>query len=373
MLRFAAVSAITLCLASPALAQDAIESEQEVFTVETIAEGLAFPWSLAFLPGGDMLVSERDGALRVITADGLREAPVSGLPEDLVVERQGGLLDIAVAPDFADTREVYFSYSEGTAEANRTVLARGRLNDDLTALEGVEDLFRVNFEKERGFHFGGRILFNDDGTVFLTLGDGGGHRDEAQNPANHLGALVRVNRDGSIPEDNPEIEGAAPGVYSYGHRNMQGIGRHPETGSVITHEHGARGGDELNVIRPGANYGWPLITYGINYDGTVISEDRDRDGLEQPIWYWNPSIAPAGLAFYDGDAFENWRGDLFVASLAGMTLQRLEMDGDRVISVEDLLTDRDQRFRDVRVGPDGAVYVLVDDLEGDVLRLVPAD
>lgn len=367
---FAASAALSAT--APVLAQDVIESEQENFTVETVAQGLAFPWSLAFLPSGEMLVSERDGALRVITADGLRAAPVTGLPDDLVVERQGGLLDIATAPDFADSRLVYFTYSEGTAEANRTVLARGQLNDDLTALSDVEDLFRVNFEKERGFHFGGRILFNDDGTLFVTLGDGGGHRDEAQNPANHLGTVVRLNLDGSIPDDNPVIEGAAPGVYSYGHRNMQGIGRHPETGSVISHEHGARGGDEVNVLRPGANYGWPLITYGINYDGTTISQDREAEGLEQPIWYWNPSIAPAGLAFYDGEAFANWRGDLFVSALAGMTLQRLEMDGDRVISTEDLLTDRDQRFRDVRVGPDGAIYVLVDDPEGDVLRLSPA-
>ncbi|MEQ8404640.1 MAG: PQQ-dependent sugar dehydrogenase [Oceanicaulis sp.] len=371
MFRITAIAGLSAALAAPALAQDAIESEQESFTIETVAEGLAFPWSLAFLPSGEMLVSERDGALRVITDDGLRAAPVSGLPEDLVAERQGGLMDVAVAPDFAETRHVYFTYSEGTREANRTVLARGRINEDLTALSGVEDLFRANFDKERGFHFGGRILFNDDGTVFVTLGDGGRYQDEAQNPDNHLGTLVRVNRDGSIPADNPLIEGAAPGVFSYGHRNIQGIGRHPETGSVITHEHGARGGDELNVIVPGANYGWPEITYGINYDGTIISEERDRDGMSQPIWYWNPSIAPAGLAFYDGEAFANWRGDLFVAALSGMTLQRLEMNGDRVISVEDLLTDREERYRDVRVGPDGAVYVLVDDLEGEVLRLVP--
>ena len=375
MLRSAATLAAfcsAAAFAAPATAQEVIESEQESFTVETVAQGLAFPWSLAFLPSGEMLVSERDGALRVITGEGLREAAVSGLPEDLVVERQGGLLDLAPAPDFADSRLLYFTYSEGSPEANRIVLAHGRLNEALTALDDVEDLFKVNFEKERGFHFGGRILFNDDGTLFVTLGDGGNYQDEAQNPENHLGTVVRLNLDGSVPADNPEIEGAAPGVYSYGHRNVQGIGRHPETGSVIAHEHGARGGDEVNVLRPGANYGWPVITYGINYNGTTITEDREADGMEQPIWYWNPSIAPAGLAFYDGEAFANWSGDLFVAALAGMTLQRLEMDGDRVISTEDLLTERDQRFRDVRVGPDGEIYVLVDDLEGDVLRLSPA-
>jgi glucose/arabinose dehydrogenase len=373
MFRTIAIAGLSTALTAPALAQDVTESEQENFTIEILAEGLAFPWSIAFLPSGDMLVSEREGALRVLTAEGLREAPVSGLPDDLVAERQGGLMDVVLAPDFADTREVYFSYSEGTPQENRTVLARGRINADLTALTGVEDLFKVDFVKRRGFHFGGRILFNPDGTLFLTLGDGGLHQDESQNPGNHLGTVVRLNRDGSIPEDNPVIEGAAPGVFSYGHRNVQGVGRHPVTGTVMTHEHGARGGDELNVLQAGANYGWPAITYGINYDGTIISEDREADGMEQPIWYWNPSIAPAGLAFYDGEAFENWYGDLFVAALAGASIQRLEMNGDRVISTEDLLTERQERYRDVRVGPDGALYALVDDIEGAVLRLSHAE
>ena len=365
----AAALALTAAIPLGAGAQEVIDTEQESFLVETLATGLAFPWSIAFLPGGDMLVTERDGALRVITADGLRPEPVAGIPEDLVAERQGGLMEIAAAPDFADTRHVYFTYSEGTAEANRTVLARARLNEDLSALEDVEDIFKVNFEKRRGFHFGGRILFNPDGTLFLTLGDGGLHQDEAQSPATHLGAVVRLNPDGSIPADNPDIEGAAPGVFSYGHRNVQGIARHPETGSVFAHEHGARGGDELNVLEAGANYGWPTISYGINYNGTLITRDREADGMMQPVWYWNPSIAPAGLAFYTDGPFSAWQGDLFVAALAGMTLQRLELDGDRVIGVENLLTEREQRFRDVRMGPDGAVYVLVDDLEGEVLRL----
>lgn len=368
----AAATALSAVLTSPGFAQDVIESEQASFTVESIAQGLAHPWSLAFLPSGEMLVSEREGGLRVVTAEGLREAPVTGLPDDVLVERQGGLLDIALAPDFAESRLVYFTYAQGSVDANGTALARGRLNADLTALTDLETLFRVNFDKQRGIHFGGRILFNDDGTLFLTLGDGGRYQDEAQDPANHLGTVVRLNLDGSIPEDNPVIEGAAPGVYSFGHRNVQGIGRHPVTGTVIAHEHGPRGGDEVNVLQPGANYGWPVITYGINYNGSVITEDRQADGMEQPIWYWRPSIAPAGLAFHDGAGFEHWRGDLFVAALAGMTLQRLEMDGDRVISTEDLLTDREQRFRDVRVGPDGAVYVLVDDYEGEILKLSPA-
>ncbi|XBQ16484.1 MAG: PQQ-dependent sugar dehydrogenase [Oceanicaulis sp.] len=373
MLRLAAAttlaSGLALSFAAPGFAQDVIDSQQESFTVTTVAQGLGFPWSLAFLPTGEMLVTERDGALRVIDQEGLRAAPVSGLPEDLVVERQGGMMEIAVAPDFDQTREVYFTYSEGTADANRTVLARARLSEDLSALENVEDLFKVNFEKRRGFHFGGRILFNPDDTLFVTLGDGGMHQDEAQNPANHLGTVVRINRDGSIPADNPTIEGAAPGVYSYGHRNVQGIDRNPETGSVFTHEHGARGGDELNVLQPGANYGWPAVTYGINYNGSVVSLQQENPAFTEPVWYWNPSIAPAGMAFHDGTQFPNWEGDLFVSALAGMALQRLEMDGDRVIGVEPLLTEREERYRDVRVGPDGAIYVLVDDIEGAVLKL----
>ena len=372
MIRLAALSTAALAAVSTALAQDAdvVGSEQESFIVEELAQGVAYAWSIAFLPSGEMLVTEREGALRVIEADGsLRAAPVAGLPDDLVYTRQGGLLEVALSPDFADTRQVYFSYSEGTEEANRAVLARGRLAEDVSALSDVEDLFKVNFEKRAGFHYGGRILFNDDGTLFLTLGDGGRYQDEAQNPENHLGAVVRLNRDGSIPADNPEIDGGAPGVFTYGHRNVQGIGRNPDTGSVWTHEHGPRGGDEINILEAGTNYGWPVISYGINYSGTLFTDQREAPGMAQPIFYWNPSIAPSGMAFYDGDMFAAWQGDLFISALAGTTLQRLELDGDRVISVEDLLTEREQRFRHVRVGPDGALYVLVDDPDGVVLRL----
>ena len=374
MLRFSAVSLAVLALSAPAPAQDVHESEQADFIVETVAEGLEFPWSIAFLPDGAMLVAEREGRLRVIDAEGgLRAAPVAGLPEDLIVIRQGGLMGLALSPDFEADRLVYFSYAEGVEAQNRTALARGRLNADLTALEDVEDLFRVNFDKRGGFHFGGRILFTPDGALLLALGDGGRHQPESQNPQNHIGAVVRLNPDGSIPEDNPVIEGGAPGLFTYGHRNVQGVDLNPETGSIWTHEHGARGGDEINILRPGANYGWPEITYGINYNGTIISEFREREGLEQPVWYWNPSIAPSGMAFYTGEAFEHWRGDLFVSALAAMTVQRLEIDGDRVISVENLLSEREERYRDVRSGPDGALYVLTDDIDGRVLRLVPAE
>ena len=373
MRHLATASALSLILAVPALADEVYETEQASFTVETVAEGLEFPWSIDFLPDGSKLVTEREGRLRVIEADGtLRAEPVTGLPDDLIAIRQGGLMDVRVAPDFETTRHVYFSYAQGTEGANGTALARGVLSADMSALEDVQVLFRANIDKAAGFHFGGRILFNEDGTLFLTLGDGGRTPQEAQDPANHLGTVVRLHLDGSIPADNPQVENAAQGVFSFGHRNVQGIDRNPATGSVWTTEHGPRGGDEINILAPGVNFGWPTVTYGINYNGTIITEERERPEFEPPIWYWNPSIAPAGMAFYTGDAFEHWNGDLFHAALTGMTLKRMEISGDRVIGVEDLLTDRDQRFRDVRTGPDGFIYVLVDDIDGEVIRLVPA-
>lgn len=373
MLRASISLAALFAATGPAFAQidpGPVESEQAEFVVETVAEGLDYPWSIAFLPGGAMLVTEREGGLRVIEDGTLREAPVEGLPGDLLVLRQGGLLEIALHPDFETNRIVYLSYAEGIEGANRTALYRARLSQDLTRLEDGEDIFAVNFDKAAGFHFGGRMVFQDE-HLYLGLGDGGRYQDEAQNPGTHLGGVVRLALDGTPA--GADIDDAAPGLYTYGHRNVQGIGINPATGSIWTVEHGPRGGDELNVLSAGTNYGWPDITYGINYDGSVITEEREREGLAQPVWYWTPSIAPAGMTFYDGDAFEHWQGDLFVAALAGSQLQRLEMDADRVISVEPLLAEAGYRFRDVKTGPDGALYVLVDDYEGMVLRITPAE
>lgn len=356
-----------------ALAQSDIhETEQADFTVETVASGLEFPWSLAFLPDGDMLVSEREGRLRYIEDGTLREAAVEGLPE-IFVDGQGGLLGLALHPDFAENRFVYFAYSEGDIGANHTALARGRLAEDGSALADVETLFRVNFDKQRGYHFGGRILFLEDGTLLLTLGEGARYSEEAQNLDNHLGTIVRLNADGTVPFDNPYVSanGAQPEIWSWGHRNVQGIALNPQTGSVWAHEHGAQGGDEINHIRPGRNYGWPEITYGINYDGTPISDATHAEGMEQPIWFWVPSIAPSGMAFYSGEAFPDWQDDLFVGALAGSMLVRYEVEGDRIISEEQLLTERGERIRDVQSGPDGHLYILTDDLEGSVLRLDP--
>ncbi len=373
MMRTLTALAAMMALPSIGVAQSTLfETRQADFTIETIADGLEHPWSIAFMPDGNILVSERAGRLRLIEDGELREAEIAGLP-DLLPLQQGGLLGLALHPEFETNRQVYFAFAEGRRNANHTALARGTLNADATALDDVETLFRVNVEKDRGLHFGGRILFLDDGTLLLTLGDGGLYRQDAQNLGNHLGTIIRLNADGSVPFDNAfvSLSGALPEIHSYGHRNVQGIAINPQTGTVWAHEHGARGGDEINRIEAGLNYGWPLITYGVNYNGTQISDSTHGEGLEQPIWYWDPSIAPSGLAFYTGEAFENWQGDAFVGGLVSRRLVRLEVEGDRIIATENLLEDFDARIRDVASGPDGYLYLLTDDPEGEVLRLTP--
>ncbi len=356
---------------APARAQTEIfETEQADFTLVTIAEGLEHPWSLAALPDGDFLVSERSGQLRYVEEGDLRPTPVTGLP-DILVDNQGGLLGLALHPEFETNRWVYFAFAEGTSSANHTALGRGRLSEDGSALEDVEILFRANIDKARGYHFGGRIAFLPDGTLILTLGDGGLYRDEAQNLANHLGTIIRLNDDGSVPFDNPyaSARGAQPEIYSWGHRNVQGIALNPQTGSVWVNEHGPRGGDEINILESGRNYGWPAISYGINYDGTPVSDSTHADDMEQPVWFWDPSIAPAGMAFYEGEEFPDWQGDLLIGALAGEHLVRLEVEGDRIISTEEMLTGLGERIREVIVAPDGHVYLLTDSREGRMLRL----
>ena len=346
------------------------ETEQADFTLVTVADGLDHPWSLAALPDGDFLVSEQAGQLRYVDEGELRERPVTGLP-DILADNQGGLLGLALHPEFETNRWVYFAYAEGTSSANRTALGRGRLSEDGTALEAVETLFRVNISKARGYHFGGRIAFLPDGTLILTLGDGGLYRDEAQNLANHLGTIIRLNDDGSVPFDNPfaSARGAQPEIYSWGHRNVQGVAINPQTGSVWVSEHGPRGGDEINILESGRNYGWPAISYGINYDGTPVSASTHAEGMEQPIWFWDPSIAPSAMAFYEGTEFPDWQGDLLIGALAGEQLVRFEVEGDRIISTEEMLTGLGERIREVTVAPDGHVYLLTDSREGRVLRL----
>lgn len=342
------------------------------YQVETLADGLSNPWSLAFLPDGGMLVTERSGQLRLIDAAGqLRAEPVAGVPEAFV-NGQSGLMEVALAPDFAESGELFLSYSCGTREANHTCLAAASFNGE--ALENTHEIFRVQPAKKGSAHYGGRIAFLPDNTLLLTLGDGFDYREQAQNTANHLGSIVRLNRDGSAPEDNPFVgqADAMPELYSIGHRNVQGI-LVDDAGRVFSHEHGPRGGDEINLIEAGKNYGWPKITYGIDYNGSQISPYTELPGLEQPLVYWDPSIAPSGMTLYQGELFPEWQGSLLVSALAGKEVRRVELNGDTAGEQESLFTELGQRFRDVRTGPDGAVYLLTDSPSGQLLRVVPAN
>lgn len=348
------------------------QSEKHSFTIRTVASGLEHPWSLAFLPGGDMLVTEREGRLRLIRDGKLLPEPVKGVPKS-VVRGQGGLLEVALHPNFAENRLVYLSYAAEGQGGVGTEVARGRLEGD--SLRDLEVIFSVDKKTPGSAHYGGRLAFAPDGTLFITLGDRYSYLKEAQNPANHLGALIRVRDDGTVPADNPFAgkPGAKPEIYSYGHRNMQGIAFHPRTGVLWTHEHGPRGGDEVNIIKPGANYGWPAITYGIDYSGAIISDKTEAPGMEQPVIHWTPSIAPSGMAFYYGDKFPAWQGSLFVGALARTHLRRLTLEGEKVVAQEVLLADLQERIRDVRQGPDGFLYIVTDDANnGAVMRLEPA-
>lgn len=377
--RNAAACLVSATLAATAAAQSddaatptsVVDSEQARFEIVTLAEGLVRPWSLAFLPNGDMLVTEKPGRLRRIRDGVLLPDAIAGTPDDVYWSGDSGLLEVLPHPNFTTNGFVYLSYAAGTPEANRTTLVRGRLEGDV--LVDLETLFAVGVDKEGVSHPGGRLIFLPDGTLLMSVGDGYALLHEARNLENALGAFVRLNDDGSIPEDNPafDIENARPEIYSYGHRNPQGLARRPGTDEIWSHEHGPRGGDEINVLRPGADYGWPAITYGVDYDGTIISEDRRAEGMEQPVWYWVPSIAPSGMAFYEGEAFPEWNGDLFVGALAAQHIQRFELDGDRIIGMEPLLVDLEERIRDVRTGPDGYLYVVTDSDEARVLRLEP--
>mgnify|MGYP003632994901 CR=1 FL=1 len=343
------------------------------YQVAPVAEGLEYPWSLAFLPDGGMLVTERAGRLRLINAAGeLQAAPVSGVP-DAFVNSQAGLMGMALAPDFAESGELFLSYACGTAEANHTCLARARFNG--SALENTQEIFRVDPAKKGSAHYGGRIAFLADDTLLLTLGDGFDYREQAQDASNHLGSIVRLNRDGSVPQDNPFVaeQNAKPELYSIGHRNVQGLVVDAQTGRVFSHEHGPRGGDEINLTQAGKNYGWPKITYGIDYDGAQVSPYTELPGLEQPLLHWTPSIAPSGMTLYRGDLFPHWQGNLLVSALAAKEVRRVVLDGNQLVEQESLFKELGVRFRDVRTGPDGALYLLTDSANGSVLRVTPSN
>lgn len=347
-----------------------VETESGPVRVETLASGLEHPWGMAFLPDGRMLVTERAGRLRIVARDGQVSEPVAGVPQ-VFAQGQGGLLDVALDPAFEENRLVYLSYAEpGPGGAASTAVARGRLAEG-ARLEGVEVIFRQEPKVTGPNHFGSRLAFAPDGTLFVTTGERY-QFEPAQDPSDHLGTVVRINPDGSVPPDNPFVDDpdARPEIWSYGHRNIQGAAIHPETGALWINEHGPRGGDEINIPEPGRNYGWPLVSWGDHYSGEPIPDPPTRPELAQSIHQWTPVIAASGMAFYTGDLFEDWRGDLLNGGLVSKGIVRLELDGQRVAGEERIPLDA--RIRAVAQGPDGAVYALTDQDDGDVLRLTPA-
>src|SRR5882762_7206763 len=348
----------------------AFQSEEHAFHVTTIVQGLEHPWSLAFLPDGRMLVTERPGRLRVVAQGKLDPQPIAGLPQ-VAAGGQGGLFDVVLHPNHQHNQLLYLAYAARGDGGTGTELARARLNG--RRLEDVQVLFRQSPKGASSIHFGGRIVFDRDGYLYLTLGERG-QKERAQRPDDHAGSVIRLHDDGRVPQDNPFVgqPGWKPEKFDLGHRNMQGAALHPQTGMLWTHEHGPQGGDEINIIRPGTNYGWPVITYGANYvTGTRIGEGTTKPGMAQPLYYWVPSIAPSGMAFYTGARFPRWKENLFVGALRDEMLVRLVLDGEKIVKEERLLKGVLGRIRDVRSGPDGYLYLLTDETDGKLVRLEP--
>ncbi|HUF34679.1 MAG TPA: PQQ-dependent sugar dehydrogenase [Gemmatimonadales bacterium] len=376
ILRFLGLVLFPVLLAGETAGCQASASQREFETsagrvgLTTVVSGLEHPWSVAFLPEGGMLVTERPGRLRLVSSDGRLAEPIAGVPE-VAASGQGGLLDVALDPDFASNRRIYLSYAEPGDGGAGTAVARARLAEG--RLEDLTIVFRQRPKVGGANHFGSRLVFARDGLLFVTLGERN-QRDQAQSLGDHLGTVVRIAPDGSVPKDNPFVgrRDALPEIWSYGHRNIQGAALHPETGRLWTVEHGPRGGDEVNIPASGRNHGWPVIGYGRHYSGARIGEGNRKEGMEQPVHYWDPSIATSGMAFYTGDAMPGWRGSLFVGGLTARQVSRLELDGDRVVREERLFEDLGRRIRDVRQGPDGKLYLLTDEGDGELLRVDPA-
>jgi aldose sugar dehydrogenase len=354
-----------------AAAQGPVASEQATFELVTVVSGLEHPWGMAFLPDASILVTERPGRVRIVRQGQLDPEPLDGVPP-VYASGQGGLLDVALDPEFDSNRLIYLSYAAEGDGGNSTRVARATLGEG--RLDDLEVIFTAEPLVRSSKHFGSRLAFDAEGHLFITVGERG-QGERAQDLGDHNGTVIRLHPDGSVPADNPFVgtAGARPEIFSYGHRNAQGLAIHPETGIPWLHEHGARGGDEVNVVHPAVNYGWPVITYGIDYSGAPIGEGTHKEDMAQPIHYWVPSIAPSGMAFYDGDAFPEWRGDLFVGALRSRLLARLELDGEKVVAEERLLEGAIGRIRDVEVGPDGYLYLLTDEPDGGLYRLEPAE
>lgn len=372
--RMLLTAAFVTGLSAPAAAADRVfPTEKGRISVATVTDGLSQPWGIDFLPDGRMIVTEKSGRLRIVTAEGKISPPVKGLPK-VDDNGQGGLLDVTLNPQFAINRLVYLSYAEPGDGGRSTALARGRLSADGSALEGVKILFSQAPKVDTDRHFGSRVVFAPDGNLFLTTGDRG-NRHYAQDLNVHIGKVIRLTDDGRIPADNPFVgkAGARPEIWSFGHRNIQGAAIHPVTNKLWTIEHGPRGGDEINIPAAGANHGWPIVTHGIEYSGGTIGDGiRTKKGMADPIVTWTPVIAPGGMTFYTGSLFPAWKGNLLIGGLRASAIVRLELDGDKVVHEERLLRQIDSRIRDVAIGPEGAVYAITDESDGKILRITPA-
>ncbi|MGY4750514.1 PQQ-dependent sugar dehydrogenase [Pannonibacter sp. Q-1] len=363
------LAALMAGAAPAAIAQETVRSKAADFRIVEVATDLEHPWGLAFLPDGRMLVTERPGRLRIVGADGSLSAPLTGLPE-IYDSGQGGLLDVILDPDFASNSTIYFSYSTPVERRGTTRIAKAKLTD--TGLEDVTVLFTATTPGSNGRHFGSRLVIGTDGYLYASIGDHGAD-DTAQDLSLHSGKIIRITKDGAPAPDNPFLgtAGALPEIYTYGNRNPQGMTLTPE-GELWANEHGPRGGDEVNVITAGANYGWPVVTHGRAYSGLPMGEGKEKEGMTPPIQVYVPSIAPSGMAFYQGDAFKGWQGDLFIGALALTHLNRLDMEDGKIVGEERLLEDKGWRIRDVRSGPDGFLYLLTDAPDGKLVRLEPA-
>jgi glucose/arabinose dehydrogenase len=372
-------AALLLAAVAPAAAhaQEAQSTEQARIEVSTIAEGLDHPWGIAPLPDGSMLVTERSGALRHVDRNGTLGRPIDGVPE-VDARDQGGLLDITLHPNFAQNHILYLSFSEPGEGGNSTAVARAEISEDYSRLNDVSVIFSQKPKLDSTMHFGSRIVFDREGRIYVGLGERFHEqfREQAQDLKSHLGKVVRLNEDGSVPDDNPFVgrDDALPEIWSYGHRNIQAAALHPESGKFWEIEHGPKGGDEVNIPEPGKNYGWPVVSHGVNYNGTPVGTGKkEAQGMENPIYTWTPVIAPSGMIFYSGKAFPEWKGALFVGGLVATALVRLELDGEKVVDEERLLTDLGYRIRDVAEGPEGDILVITDEDNGRIIRISPED